>query len=80
MFLTRMGEESRIVVTGDVTQVDLPAHVTSGMSDATERLKDLEGVAVVELTGRDIVRHRLVRQIVEAYDTTRPRGGKRKKL
>lgn len=79
MFLTRMGEDSKIVVTGDVTQVDLPGHVTSGMSDATDRLKTLDGVAVVELTGRDIVRHRLVRQIVEAYETPKSRGGKRKK-
>ena len=79
MFLTRMGEDSKIVVTGDVTQVDLPGHVTSGMSDATDRLKSLEGVSVVELTGRDIVRHRLVRQIVEAYEAPKSRGGKRKK-
>lgn len=79
MFLTRMGEDSKIVVTGDVTQVDLPAHVPSGMADATERLKGLEGVAVVELTGRDIVRHRLVRQIVEAYEGPHSRHRKRKK-
>ena len=77
MFLTRMGEASQIVVTGDVTQVDLPSHVPSGMADATERLKDLDGVAVVELTGRDIVRHRLVRQIVEAYESPKPRSRKR---
>ncbi|MGE3999650.1 MAG: PhoH family protein, partial [Planctomycetaceae bacterium] len=68
MFLTRMGEGSRIVVTGDETQVDLPVHVTSGIVDAVHRLKHLQGVAVVELTGRDIVRHRLVREIVKAYD------------
>jgi phosphate starvation-inducible PhoH-like protein len=79
MFLTRMGEDSQIVVTGDVTQVDLPAHVPSGMADATERLKGLEGVAVVELTGRDIVRHRLVREIVEAYEGPQPRSRKRKR-
>lgn len=68
MFLTRMGERSRIVVTGDETQIDLPLHVTSGIVDAISRLKHLQGVAVVELTGRDIVRHRLVREIVKAYD------------
>lgn len=68
MFLTRMGEGSRIVVTGDETQIDLPSHVTSGIVDAIGRLKHLQGVAVVELTGRDIVRHRLVREIVNAYD------------
>lgn len=68
MFLTRMGEGSRIVVTGDETQIDLPSHVTSGIVDAIHRLKHLQGVAVVELTTRDIVRHRLVREIVNAYD------------
>jgi phosphate starvation-inducible PhoH-like protein len=68
MLLTRMGEGSRIVVTGDSTQTDLPPNVTSGFDDAILRLSSIEGVACVELTGRDIVRHRLVREIVEAYD------------
>jgi phosphate starvation-inducible PhoH-like protein len=78
MFLTRMGEGSKIVVTGDVTQTDLPAHTTSGLSDAAERLTGIEGVAVVDLTGRDIVRHRLVREIVRAYDEESHRGKKRR--
>jgi phosphate starvation-inducible protein PhoH and related proteins len=68
MFLTRMGEGSKIVVTGDETQTDLPSTMKSGLVDATKRLKGIQGVAVVELTGRDIVRHRLVREIVTAYD------------
>jgi phosphate starvation-inducible protein PhoH and related proteins len=68
MFLTRMGNSSKIVVTGDVTQIDLPPHITCGLVDATERLVNIEGVGVVRLTGRDIVRHRLVRDIVDAYD------------
>ncbi len=68
MLLTRMGEGSRIVVTGDATQTDLPPNVTSGFDDAILRLSGIEGVARVELTGQDIVRHRLVREIVEAYD------------
>jgi phosphate starvation-inducible protein PhoH and related proteins len=68
MFLTRMGEGSKIVVTGDETQIDLPSSVTSGLVDATKRLRKIKGVAAVELTGRDIVRHRLVREIVSAYD------------
>ncbi len=68
MFLTRMGEGSKIVVTGDVTQTDLPPNVDSGMLDAMQRLAGIDGVGVVELTGRDIVRHRLVREIVKAYD------------
>jgi phosphate starvation-inducible PhoH-like protein len=68
MFLTRMGAESKIVVTGDTTQVDLPPHVNCGLIDAIERLGAVDSVGVVELTGRDIVRHRLVRDIVRAYD------------
>jgi phosphate starvation-inducible PhoH-like protein len=68
MFLTRMGEGSRIVVTGDTTQSDLPPTMKSGLVDAVMRLRHIEGVGVVELTGADIVRHRLVREIVEAYD------------
>jgi phosphate starvation-inducible PhoH-like protein len=68
MFLTRMGINSKIVVTGDTTQIDLPTHVGSGLIDAVHRLDGIEGVGIVELTGRDIVRHRLVREIVRAYD------------
>jgi phosphate starvation-inducible protein PhoH and related proteins len=78
MFLTRMGHGSKIVVTGDTTQTDLPAHVTSGLTDAIARLGHVEGVAAVQLTGRDIVRHRLVREIVRAYEeTSRPHARRR---
>lgn len=72
MFLTRMGQGSRIVVTGDTTQSDLPPNVPSGMVDAIHRLEHLEGVGTVHLTGKDIVRHRLVREIVQAYDREQP--------
>ncbi len=68
MFLTRMGQDSQIVVTGDTTQIDLPPHVPGGMTDAMERLEKVQGVSVVTLSGRDIVRHRLVHDIVHAYD------------
>lgn len=68
MFLTRMGEDSRIVVTGDTTQIDLPITMESGLIDAVDRCRHIEGVGVVELSGADIVRHRLVRAVVEAYD------------
>ncbi|HET6204421.1 MAG TPA: PhoH family protein [Planctomycetota bacterium] len=67
MFLTRMGERSKIVVTGDVTQTDLPDRAVSGLVDAWKRLERLEGIALVELTRADIVRHPLVQAIVEAY-------------
>ena len=68
MFLTRMGAGSKIVVCGDATQNDLPAHTRSGLSDAVSRLKDIDGFAVVRLTKADIVRHRLVQAIVRAYE------------
>ena len=78
MFLTRMGEGSRIVVTGDVTQTDLPPSMKSGLIDAVTRCRPIQGVAVVELTGMDIVRHRLVREIVEAYDDDSSKSPRRK--
>ena len=68
MFLTRMGEDSKIVVTGDVTQLDLPDDVTSGLKDAVGRLGSVAGVGTVALGRADIVRHKLVRDIVQAYD------------
>lgn len=72
MFLTRMGAGSKIVVSGDTTQVDLPRTATSGLSDAIMRLRDIERVAVVQLGKADIVRHRLVQAIVRAYDDEAP--------
>jgi phosphate starvation-inducible PhoH-like protein len=75
MFLTRMGHGSKIVVAGDKTQVDLPAHTRSGLTDALTRLKGIEGVYDIELGQADIVRHRLVQEIVRAYEE----GGKRKR-
>ena len=68
MFLTRMGEQSKVVVTGDVTQFDLPDDVPSGLQDAVDRLGGIDGVGAVRLGRADIVRHRLVRDIVHAYD------------
>lgn len=68
MFLTRMGMNTKMIVTGDVTQIDLPASQTSGLIQAMRILKDVSGIAFVELTKKDIVRHKLVTQIVEAYD------------
>ena len=68
MFLTRMGIGSKIVVAGDITQIDLPSHQKSGLVDAMHRLRNVEGFQSVELTEADIVRHRLVQEIVRAYD------------
>ena len=69
MFLTRMGEGSRVVVSGDTSQIDLPPHTKSGLIDAIARLRDIGGYALVKLTGVDIVRHRLVQDVVRAYET-----------
>ena len=69
MFLTRIGFGSIAVVTGDVTQIDLPKHVKSGLRDAIEVLKDVEGISFTFFTARDVVRHPLVQRIVRAYES-----------
>jgi phosphate starvation-inducible PhoH-like protein len=74
MFLTRMGLNSKIVVTGDTTQTDLPKTVRSGLADALQRLKDVEGLAIVHLDQADIVRNPLVTRIVKAYEEDAPKG------
>lgn len=68
MFLTRFGEGSRVVVTGDITQIDLPYERKSGLIHALEVLDGVEGIAVVRLTHKDVVRHELVQRIIQAYD------------
>ena len=68
MFLTRMGFRSRMVVTGDITQTDLPPGVRSGLAEAVTLLSGIESIGVVELTAKDIVRHELVMQIIQAYE------------
>ncbi len=68
MFLTRMGRSAKFIVTGDVTQIDLPRKGDSGLTQAMEVLRPVEGIGIVEFDRRDIVRHPLVKQIVEAFD------------
>ncbi|MGE3823502.1 MAG: PhoH family protein, partial [Bacteroidia bacterium] len=68
MFLTRMGKSAKFVITGDVTQVDLPKHQPSGLIQAVKLLKRIKGIDFVMLDERDIVRHNLVQKIVKAYD------------
>lgn len=68
MFLTRMGPDSKVIITGDVTQIDLPKNQRSGLVEAYEVLKDIKGIGFVELDAADVVRHRLVREIIQAYD------------
>lgn len=70
MFLTRMGLGSKMIITGDRTQIDLPARQKSGLVDAIEILKGVKGIEFIELTGKDVTRHPLVREIIQAYDTS----------
>ena len=72
MFLTRLGENSRMFVTGDPSQVDLPNGQVSGLAEAVRLLKDVEGVGIVEFAATDVIRHELVQRIVEAYDRAAP--------
>jgi len=68
MFLTRLGFGSKAVVTGDITQIDLPSAKMSGLVEALRIVKDVEGIGFVYFDDRDVVRHKLVQQIVKAYD------------
>lgn len=68
MFLTRLGMNAKMIITGDVTQIDLPASVTSGLVQALHILKGVKGIGKIEFDKKDIVRHKLVQRIVEAYD------------
>jgi phosphate starvation-inducible PhoH-like protein len=73
MFLTRLGFGSKAVITGDVTQIDLPPGVVSGLVEAQKLLEDEEGIAFVHFTERDVVRHPLVQNIIRAYESRRAR-------
>jgi phosphate starvation-inducible protein PhoH and related proteins len=77
MFLTRMGPNSKVIITGDQSQVDLPAKQKSGLRESLRILKDVKGIGVVNLTGRDVVRHKLVKSIIDAYDKHENEDGKK---
>ncbi|MGN0537100.1 MAG: PhoH family protein [Acutalibacteraceae bacterium] len=68
MFLTRLGFNSKMVITGDITQIDLPHGVRSGLNDVIKILKNIEGIEHITFTGRDVVRHKLVQEIIKAYE------------
>lgn len=68
MFLTRMGPNSKVIVTGDKSQVDLPGHQHSGLAEAVRLLSNVKGISTVELDTKDVVRHKLVKEIINAYD------------
>ena len=78
MFLTRFGEGSRVIVTGDITQIDLPIDKKSGLIHAIQVLSDVEGIEIVRLTARDVVRHEMVQRIVQAYERASERAAERK--
>ncbi len=69
MVLTRLGEESRMIITGDLTQIDLPGGQLSGLSDAVNRLENIKGIGIIRLSGEDVVRHPVVARILKAYET-----------
>lgn len=75
MFLTRLGFNSKAVVTGDITQIDLPDGKHSGLKDAIKILKNVDDIAISFLTGKDVVRHRLVQEIIKAYERNSERNG-----
>ena len=77
MFLTRMGTGSKVVVTGDVTQIDLPDKARSGLVDALQVLKNVQGIAMMFFSEKDVVRHRLVQEIIRAYDKAQAARHKR---
>jgi len=74
MFLTRLGHGSKAVITGDETQIDLPPHKSSGLLEAHRALRNTEGIAIIEFSKRDVVRHPLVQRIISAYEEHRGRG------
>jgi len=79
MFLTRLGQNSKIIVTGDITQIDLPDDKPSGLVNATTVLKGVEDIAIVKFTERDVVRHKLVQSIIKAYEKQEMRKNSSKK-
>ena len=76
MFLTRLGAGSRCIVTGDASQIDLPKGKRSGLLEAMDVLRDVDGVSIIELTAKDVVRHELVQKIVRAYEAYEAKEGK----
>lgn len=68
MFLTRMGKDAKFIITGDVTQIDLPRNQGSGLKEALRLVKDINGIEIIELDDKDVIRHQLVRDIIHAYD------------
>jgi phosphate starvation-inducible PhoH-like protein len=77
MFLTRLGVNSKAIITGDITQIDLPVKQTSGLVQIQDILKNVDGVAFVYLEKKDVVRHRLVKDIINAYEIFSTKGSEK---
>jgi phosphate starvation-inducible PhoH-like protein len=75
MFLTRLGLNSRVVITGDKTQIDLPRPEDSGLLEVEDILSGIEGISLIYLDAKDVIRHRLVKDIIEAYGRGAAEGG-----
>ncbi len=78
MFLTRMGPSSKMIVTGDRSQVDLPGKQQSGLTECFRLLKNIQGIGFVELTSKDVMRHKLVERIINAYEADESRKNEKK--
>jgi phosphate starvation-inducible PhoH-like protein len=72
MFMTRMGPNAKMMITGDLSQIDLPRNQQSGLGGAVRMLKKIKGISVVYLDVMDVVRHKLVKEIIKAYDSHKP--------
>ena len=72
MFLTRLGENSKMVVNGDITQIDLPRHQQSGLREAIHVLRHVKEIGFTEFTHKDVVRHKLVQKVIQAYENATP--------
>jgi len=79
MFLTRLGPNAKCIITGDPSQIDLPHHQRSGLFQALDILRDVNGIGRVTLTAEDVVRHRLVKEIIKRYDAAKPANSNHKK-
>jgi phosphate starvation-inducible PhoH-like protein len=77
MFLTRMGQSARFIITGDATQIDLPRNQKSGLMKSVELLRNIDGIAVIQLTESDVIRHKLVRKIIAAFEKSEQEADKK---
>ena len=75
MFLTRMGPNSKVIINGDLSQIDLPLHTRSGLKEAVKILKDVKGISFIHFTSKDVIRHKIVKEIIDAYHHANVQNG-----